>query len=117
MEPLLLVGAGGAIGSLLRYQLSRLQAVHGLPCGTLIVNITGSFFIAVLTGMSLSADLNTFIGIGILGGYTTFSTFGFETFRLIEGKDYRTASVNILANVAGSLLAAYLGLKIAGLIF
>lgn len=116
MEPLILVGAGGAIGSLLRYQLSRLQAVYGLPFGTLIVNITGSFFIGVLTGMSLSADLFAFIGIGILGGYTTFSTFGFETFRLIESKDYRTACVNILVNVIGSLLAAYAGLKIAGLI-
>ena len=116
MEPLLLVGIGGAIGSLLRYQLSRLQAVHGLPSGTMIVNITGSFFIAVLTGMSLSTDLYAFIGIGILGGYTTFSTFGFETFRLIESRDYRIASVNIIINVAGSLLAAYAGLKLVGLL-
>ena len=116
METLLIVGIGGALGSMARYQLSRLQALYGLPMGTLVVNITGSFFITLLVAIKVSADWYAFAGIGVLGGYTTFSTFGFETFRMIENGDYLTAIANITANVALSLLAAYAGLKIAGLI-
>jgi CrcB protein len=116
MDPLWLVGTGGAIGSLLRYELSRMQAPRGVPPGTLFVNLTGSFAITFFIGLNVTGGMFDLICTGILGGYTTFSTFGFETFRLIESRDYKTAGANILYNVIGSLLAAYAGLKIAGFI-
>ncbi|CAJ38011.1 fluoride efflux transporter FluC [Methanocella arvoryzae] len=116
MDQLILVGAGGAIGSLLRFQISRMQAPRGIPPGTLFVNVTGSFLITLFIGLSVTGETYDLLCTGLLGGYTTFSTFGFETFRLIESRDYKAAGANILYNVAGSLLAAYTGFKVAGLI-
>jgi len=116
IDPLALVGVGGAIGSLCRYQLSRMKAFHGLPLGTLTVNVTGSFLIAALVAMNVSPEIYELLGVGVLGGYTTFSAFGFETFRMIENSDYRTAAGNIMLNVVGSLLAVYAGFKVIGLI-
>lgn len=115
MDPILLVGAGGALGSILRYEASRMQAPRGVPPGTLFVNVTGSFAIAFLAGLHVAGGTYDLFCTGVLGGYTTFSTFGYETFRLIESRDYKAAGGNILYNVAGSLIAAYVGLKIAGL--
>ena len=116
LVPLLLVGTGGAIGSLCRFWLSRIQPIRDIPAGTLIVNVTGSFLIAVLASLNVSADAWNLLSIGVLGGYTTFSTFGFETFRLLEDGDFRTAGANVLLNVAGGLLAAYAGFKVVGLL-
>jgi CrcB protein len=116
MDPIMLVGIGGALGSLLRYELSRMQAPRGIPPGTLFVNVTGSFAIGFLTGMHVAGGAYDLLLTGVLGGYTTFSTFGFETFRLIESQDYKAAGANILYNVAGSLIAAYVGLKITGFV-
>ena len=114
MEPFLLVGLGGAAGSVARYLLSRLPAVKGLPAGTLAVNVSGSFLIAVLAGLGVSPDLHYLLAIGVLGGYTTFSTFGFETFRLLEDGDGRAAALNVGLNVLGSLLAAGAGFMLTG---
>jgi|AGTN01.3.fsa_nt_gi Integral membrane protein possibly involved in chromosome condensation len=78
MDPLILVGIGGAIGSVLRYRLSRLPDFQGLPIGTLVVNATGSFVLALLAFAPVTGDLYDLLCVGLLGGYTTFSTFGFE---------------------------------------
>lgn len=109
MEPVVLVGIGGAIGSILRYELSKLQPVRGLPAGTALVNILGSFAFSLVVFAALPGDLYALIGIGILGGFTTFSTFSFETFRMLEDHDYHTMITNILINVAGSLAGVYAG--------
>jgi fluoride exporter len=103
MEPVILVGIGGAMGSVLRFELSKLQPVRGLPAGTALVNILGSFAFSLVVFAALPGDLYFLIGIGLLGGFTTFSTFCFETFRMLEDHDYHTMITNILINTAGSL--------------
>lgn len=109
MEPFILVGIGGAIGSILRFELSKLQPARGLPVGTALVNILGSFFFSLVVFFALPGDLYYLIGIGLLGGFTTFSTFCFETFRMLEDHDYHTVITNTLINVAGSLAGVYGG--------
>ena len=109
MEPVILVGIGGAIGSIFRFELSKLQPVKGLPVGTALVNILGSFTFSLVVFSALPGDLSSLIGIGALGGFTTFSTFCFETFRMLEDHDYHTMMSNMLINVAGSLAGVYAG--------
>jgi CrcB protein len=93
----------------LRYGLSRIPPVRDVPLGTLTVNVTGSFALSLLTYMPVSPDLFNLLGIGLMGGYTTFSTFGFETFRLLEDGDYTAALANMTLNVGGCLIAVYAG--------
>jgi CrcB protein len=109
MEPVVLVGIGGAAGSIFRFELSKLQPVQGLPVGTALVNILGSFAFSLVVFAAFPGDLYSLIGIGALGGFTTFSTFSFETFRMLEDHDYHTMVTNILINVAGSLAGVYGG--------
>lgn len=109
MEALILVGAGGAAGAILRYWLSRMQPIQGLPAGTLTVNVLGSFFLSALTFSGVAGRTYDLLCTGLLGGFTTFSTFGFETFRMLEDRDYGTALANVALNVVGSLLAVYVG--------
>jgi CrcB protein len=109
MEPFVLVGIGGAIGSIFRFELSKLQPVQGLPVGTALVNILGSFAFSLVVFAALPGDLYSLIGIGALGGFTTFSTFCFETFRMLEDHDYHTMITNMLINVAGSLAGVFGG--------
>jgi CrcB protein len=109
METLILVGIGGAAGAILRYWLTWMQPVQGLPAGTLVVNVTGSFVLSALTFSGIAGGAYDLLCTGLLGGFTTFSTFGFETFRMLEDKDYGTALANVAINVVGSLLAVYAG--------
>ena len=117
----LMVAAGGAAGSVLRFAVGRLAIQllgTGTVWGTLFVNVTGSFalgfFLAyALQRGELSADLRAMVAIGLLGGYTTFSTLSYDTIRLLESGDLSRAGINILASLALGLAAAYLGI-IAG---
>jgi len=109
MEPVVLIGIGGAIGSLLRFEATKIQSVGGIPLGTLLVNVIGSFAFSLLTFSHVPQDLYYLIGLGGLGGFTTFSTFSYETFRLMENHDYYTMGLNILLNVAGSFIGVYAG--------
>lgn len=109
MEPFILVGIGGAIGSILRYELSKLQPIHGVPIGTALVNILGSFAFSLIVFAAIPGGLYALIGIGALGGFTTFSIFCFETFRMLEDQDYYTMVTNMLINVAGSLAGVFAG--------
>jgi CrcB protein len=106
MEPVILAGIGGALGAVFRYGCSRLPQVRGIPAGTLFVNVTGSFLFGLLVFLPVSPDLYDLVGTGAMGGFTTFSTFSFETFRMIENQDYYTMLANILTNGAGSILGA-----------
>ncbi len=116
MDPLILVGLGGAIGSIFRFELSKLQPVRGIPAGTALVNILGSFAFSLVVFGASDSNLSSFLGIGVLGGFTTFSTFSFETFRMLEDHDYHTMITNILINVAGSLAGVFAGyLLVAGI--
>ncbi len=109
MDPLLLVGVGGAAGSLLRFVFSRIQPFRGIPTGTLLVNIAGSFCFSLLVFSQVQGDLYYLIGTGGLGGFTTFSTFSYETFRMMEDHDYRTLATYTAISVGGGLLAVAAG--------
>ncbi|NRP18723.1 putative fluoride ion transporter CrcB [Ensifer adhaerens] len=120
MSNLLLVGAGGAIGSMVRY-LVGLWTLHrwgpGFPWGTLGVNITGSFLIGLLAELIMrkfgaSAEMRLFLITGVLGGYTTFSAFSLDTITLFERGDAALAVTYIAASVVLSILAVFAGLAL-----
>lgn len=101
----LLIAIGGAIGSVLRYSVSAVdyKLSKGIfPVSTLIVNLVGCLIIGFLWGLSeriiISPNIRNFIFIGLLGGFTTFSSFGLESFNLFRDGELRIAVINILAN-------------------
>ncbi|MDH4028340.1 MAG: fluoride efflux transporter CrcB [Nitrospirota bacterium] len=112
MTKYIILAAGGAIGTLLRYSLSGLthKALNStFPWGTLSVNLAGSFIIGLLWGLfelgNLSPNARNFIFIGILGGFTTFSSFALENMNLFRDGEIRLAISNILAsNILGLAL-------------
>lgn len=120
MLRLLLVCAGGALGSGARYLVST-WAARALgaefPRGTLIVNVSGSFLLAVLMGLAgtreaISPEARLFLGAGVLGGFTTYSSFNYETLALLE-RGVPHAVVNVALTLLGCLGAGALGLVAA----
>ncbi|HVP60265.1 MAG TPA: fluoride efflux transporter CrcB [Myxococcaceae bacterium] len=113
-----LVALGGAIGSVARYGVGALAAQFlgpSFPWGTLLVNLSGSFLIALvmhlaLSGTAISLELRIFLTTGILGGFTTYSSFNYETLALLNQRAYGLAGLNLAATVLGSLAAGVLGL-------
>lgn len=110
------IGLGGALGALLRYVIGGLdyRFSNGVfPISTLVVNISGSlligFFWGIFERFVIMPEIRLFIFIGILGGYTTFSTFSLETFNLINDGEYQIAIVNILLSVILSIAAVFTG--------
>jgi CrcB protein len=103
MARVLLVGVGGFLGSALRYLLggaiTRLKAGWTFPLETLVINALGCLVIGWLAGLSesrgvFSGTTRAFLFIGVLGGFTTFSTFGYETFQLMRGSQWITAALS-----------------------
>lgn len=125
MSAYLWIAAGGALGSVARFWLSGVVAWHctTFPLGTLLVNISGSFAIGFLAtllssvGRGLAPDhFRLFLFYGVLGGYTTFSSFSWQTLELVRQGHRLQAGVNVLASVALCLVAVWLGhLAAAGL--
>ena len=111
----LLVGAGGFIGAVCRYGMSSLtKSFSGsFPWGTLLVNFIGSFCIGMVFQMTLKWNVDERVAgmvmLGILGGFTTFSTFSLETLRFLEGGNIAFALLNILLSVVACVFAAWLG--------
>lgn len=118
MTRVVLVALGGAIGSVARYGVGALAAqVLGaaFPFGTLLVNLCGSFLIAAimhvaLAGTAISMELRIFLTTGIMGGFTTYSSFNYETLALINQRAYGLAGLNVAATVVGCFLAGLVGL-------
>lgn len=111
-----IVGFGGAIGTLLRYIIDGLgyRFSNGVfPITTLVINVTGALTIGFLWNIAerftISPNIRMFIFIGVLGGYTTFSTFSLETFNLMRDGEYRIAVINIVFSVVLSIGAVFLG--------
>jgi CrcB protein len=119
---LLLVCAGGALGSGARYLVST-WAVRALgadfPRGTILVNATGSFVLALIftiPGSRISPELRLFLGAGILGGYTTYSSFNTETLALLDQGSPGLAVANLGLTVAGCLVAGLAGIALGRLL-
>ena len=112
------VAVGGAAGSVLRFLLSGLiqrAAPVGFPSGTLIVNITGSLLLGLLMSYMLgsgvgSPPVRALLITGFCGGYTTFSTFSYETITLLEDGDWRRAALYASLSLVCSLVAVWLGI-------
>lgn len=109
----------GAIGAPTRYLVDELvthRVPRMFPWGTFLINVTGSLILGVVTGLALYHGLGplpkTAIGVGFCGAYTTFSTFSYETVRLVETGSLRSAFANALGSVVVGLAAAALGLAI-----
>ena len=118
------VALGGALGSVARYAISGI-AVRWLgatfPYGTLFVNVTGSFTIGLLAALvaadgrpSLGADARAFLLVGVLGGFTTFSSFSLETLNLARSGALAPAMLNVAGSVVLCLTAVSLGFATAG---
>ncbi len=115
------IGIFGACGCLSRYLVSGwvLRATGtALPFGTLAVNVIGSFLLGlVMVGSQqstlLSPEVRIGITVGFMGGFTTFSTFSYETIRLLEEGSFASAGANILLNVLVCVCAAALGIFVA----
>jgi CrcB protein len=115
------IAVGSALGGMSRYLLGG--AVQRLldttfPAGTLLINITGSFLLGVIIRFAvetpaISPEVRAFLTIGFCGGYTTFSTFSYETAAMLEDGEWRHAALYVVASVAVSLLATFLGFAAA----
>jgi CrcB protein len=119
---LLLVCAGGALGSGARYLVAT-WAVRALgadfPRGTILVNVAGSFTLAVIfaiPGSRIPPDLRLFLGAGILGGFTTYSSFNTETLALLEQGRPGLALANVVITTVGCLIAGLAGLALGRLL-
>jgi CrcB protein len=120
---ILLIGVGGFIGAVFRYLVTRASVVmfgDRFPYGTLIVNVAGSLVLGYIFTLSLeklvvSENARFFYAVGVLGAFTTFSTFSVETLYLMKDGAFASALMNIFLNVALSLSAALAGMYIARL--
>ncbi|MHB1594632.1 MAG: fluoride efflux transporter CrcB [Streptosporangiaceae bacterium] len=116
----LLVAIGGMAGAPLRYLMDRMiQSRHDsvLPWGTFTVNVIGSAILGFLLGaqqhLGLSPQIMALAGVGFCGGLTTFSTFGYETLRLLEDGAVGSAGLNMLGSLAIGVAAGALGFLLA----
>jgi CrcB protein len=116
----LAVALAAAGGSVLRYVVDQLvqdRTRGDFPYGTLLINVSGSFVLGVVVGMAahhgLDATATIVIGTGFAGGFTTLSTWAWETLALAEAGELLEASVNVIGSMAAGLAAAAAGLALA----
>jgi len=115
----LCVAAGGLIGAPTRFLVDRFVAdrvERDFPLGTFLINISGSFLLGLLTGLDFAGNMpilvKAFVGTGFCGAYTTFSTWSYETVRLLEEGDYLEAFLNAVGSLVIGLLAAGTGIAV-----
>ena len=109
---MILVGIGGFFGALTRFTLGK-YIVSIYPWTTFFINCTGSFALGFVFGCQPTEWLWQLVGIGFLGAYTTFSTFGFEVIQLLEKQQKTQAMIYISSSVIIGILSAALGLFLA----
>ena len=120
----LLVALGGAFGAAARYGVSLALPTRegGWPLATFLINVSGSFLIGVLAAWLATRDatgepMRLLLGVGVLGGFTTFSAYSLETMRMIERSDFVGASTYAIGSVIAGLIAVGLGLFLARRVF
>ncbi len=125
LRTILIVGAGGFIGSVMRY-LVQLFVEKNLsttfPWGTLVANIAGSFIIGIIFALAqkgnlLSAEWRLFLAVGICGGFTTFSSFAYNNLTMLKEQAYGAFIWNVGGSLFFGLLAVYLGMVLVRVIF
>jgi CrcB protein len=115
------IGLGGFLGANARYLVQQWAAQQwgaDFPYGTMLANVSGSFIIAffltLATGrLAVSPELRLFVAVGFLGGFTTFSSFSMETFRLVEQSGWAAAGLNFVGNTVLGLTGVLLGVFLA----
>lgn len=120
MPPLFLVMLGGAIGAGFRYHIGTVALRNlgpGFPAGTLLVNLLGGLLMGVLAGVIARTPvegepLRLFLGVGVLGGFTTFSAFSLESFNMLTRGEYMMAVAYAVSSVTGSILMLFFGVMI-----
>lgn len=118
---LLLIAVFGALGTLARYGLQgvvQLRMGGTFPYGTLLINLTGCFLLGLIGQFTLnriviSADWRIAIAVGFFGGYTTFSSFGWETAKMLEDGEWMRATTYVGASVVAGLLLSVAGIRLA----
>jgi CrcB protein len=116
---LLIIGCGGFVGAILRYLISGwVYTLSGgdFPLGTLVVNLVGSLLLGLVLGLAdhlvLHPQALLFLTIGLLGAFTTFSTFSYETWALVEVGSYGKALLNMAGSLLLGLIAVLVGLTV-----
>ena len=112
----LMVAAGGAFGSLARFVIGRRiaeKAGAGFPWGTFFINIMGAILLGIVSVLALGGNLYILVGEGFLGAYTTFSTFMYEGFNLIQENEKMNACIYILGSIILGLIGYAFGVAIA----
>ena len=116
IKNLLLVGLGGAVGSMVRYSIQRFVNTTGFPYGTLIVNLSGCFLIGLLWGLVSKNNLTQITALllmsGFCGGFTTFSAFTYEGVQMLDNSRWLILVGYISISVIGGLLATFSGYKL-----
>ena len=119
MKEILLVGAGGFIGAALRYMTSAWFAQFtrfGFPLGTFAVNFIGCTLLGIFVGLGMgkttTLPLREFAAIGILGGFTTFSTFGLESFEMLQAGQFKMTAIYVLGSIVLGISGIGLGILI-----
>ena len=119
-KEILIVGVGSFVGGALRYilsvGLSKLGRLWAFPIGIMVINILGCFLIGVLYGYFKSKAttapvLPLLLMTGVLGGFTTFSTFSFETVQLLQQNEWLKAALYVVGSVGLGVAACYLGMR------
>ncbi|MDP6772428.1 MAG: fluoride efflux transporter CrcB [Chloroflexota bacterium] len=116
---LIMIASGGALGALARYGVDRIgvEYTDSTLVGTFVVNVSGSFFIGLLTGiLSLYPgwpnEIRLFLVVGFLGSYTTFSTFSVASVQLLQSGEFTQSLINVVGNVSLCLLSALAGIML-----
>jgi len=117
----LLIGLGGALGSMLRYGTGLLIGQKMFPQATLFINVVGSFIIGMVMAYSLKSELfaanwKLFLATGICGGFTTFSAFSFENLQLIQNGKFGMFAVYIAASLLLGIVAVWAGFRLINFI-
>lgn len=111
----LLVGIGGALGSLTRFRLGKTissKVTSGFPIGTFIINISGALLLGIVSTIGFKNNLSLLLADGFLGAYTTFSTFMYEGFNLFQDNEKKNALIYILGSLLLGLMGYFLGMEL-----